>query len=115
MAKLAGKYIGRGGDGGSDMYGTFQVLPDDYLPLEVEESAKFVDPYTEMQAAVYAHIASNPGRDVHMDELVEVGSKMDRNDVRNLVFGAAIALRNLELVEFNRSTLIARMRGKAAS
>src|ERR1700687_1823048 len=97
-------------DKGGDMHEMNNNLPDDYLPLELERNTTFSDPYTEMQATVYAHISTNPDRDIPLDELVEIAAKVDRNDVRNLVFGVAVALRNIELIEFNASTLTSRMR-----
>ena len=104
MRKLYGdrikEQIGEGGD---------VVEFEDYFPIEaVESEARFTDSYTEIQSAIYAHISENSDREVNIDELAEVAAEVDRNDVRNLAYGAAIALRNLELIEFNSLTMAAR-------
>jgi hypothetical protein len=83
---------------------------EDYLPIEIEPAAEYRDPYTQMQSAVFSHIVAHPNRDIPFDELVKVAAEVDSHDVRNLAFGAVVALRNLELVDFDQSTLVARRR-----
>lgn len=106
MRKLYGnatEAIGKGGD-----VREFE----DYLPIEPAEGVgRFHDPYTAMQSAIYGHIAHRPDQDIPFDELAVVVADVDSNDVRNLAYGAIIALRNLQLIDFDSSAMVARKKG----